>query len=192
MQSSEKNVSSFETSSTGTCLSQNKKYFLSLINPHNLGQYRLLNLMERNGYFGSNNIEVNRNETKMENIFVKKQKNNKIGLKYKENEDASFNSDKDKIFLNHNLKKENYFSNNNQKNEYVRDEINDNMKSKRMNNSLESRQLINNLLRNQKNKIKEIKSKINDIFQEYLSLLLLLLKIITNNFVHLHQLIQLN
>ena len=162
MQSSEKNVSSFETSSTGTCLSQNKKYFLSLINPHNLGQYRLLNLMERNGYFGSNNLEANRNETKMDNIYVKKYKNNKIGLKYKENEDASFNSDKDNIFLNHNLKQENYFSNNNQKNEYVRAEINDNMKNKRMNNSLESRQLINNLLRNQKNKIKEIKSRIND------------------------------
>ena len=78
MQSSEKNISSFETSSTGTCLSQNKKYFLSLKNPHNLGQYRLLNLMERSGYFGSNNIEVNKNETKMENIFVKKYKTTKL------------------------------------------------------------------------------------------------------------------
>ena len=164
MYCSEKNVSSFETSSTGTCLSQSKKYFLSLINPHNLDQYKLLNLMERNGYFASNNIESNKKETKNSMVKnVKKYKNNKIGLKYIENEDASFNNDKmDNIFLNHNSKKENFLKNYSQKNGYTKDEISDNNKSKKMNNSLESRHFINNLLRNQKNKIKEIKSKISD------------------------------
>lgn len=66
--------------------------------------------MERNGYFAYNNIEYNKNESKnlmIKNIFAKKYKNNKIGLKYKQNEDASFNSDKmnNNIFLNHNSKK---------------------------------------------------------------------------------------
>ena len=168
MYSSEKNVSSFETSSTGTCLSHNKKYFLSLMNPHNLGQYRLLNLMERNGYFASNNIEASNIETQKsmaKSIYVKKFKNNNINLKYKQNEDISFNSDKmDNIFLNHNPNNQNHLRNDIQKNEYVKAEITDSMKNKKMNNSLESRQLINNLLRNQKNKIKEIKSKISDNF----------------------------
>ena len=124
MYSSEKNVSSFETSSTGTCLSQSKKYFLSLINPHNLDQYRLLNLMEKNGYFASNNIEANNNEPKKsmtKSNLVKKFKKNKIGLKYKQNEDASFNNDKiDNIFLNHYSKNQNYLRNDIQKNEYVK------------------------------------------------------------------------
>lgn len=168
MHSSEKNFSSFDTNSTGTCLSQSKQYFLSLINPNNLSQYRLLNLMERNGYFASNNIESNKNESKnlmMKNIFAKKYKNNKIGLKYKQNEDASFNSDKmNNIFINHNSKNKNHLRDDYQINEFVKGEINENLISKKMNNSLESRQLINNLLRNQKNKIKEIKSKINDNF----------------------------
>jgi len=168
MHSSEKNFSSFDTNSTGTCLSQSKQYFLSLINPNNLSQYRLLNLMERNGYFASNNIESNKNESKnlmMKNIFAKKYKNNKIGLKYKQNEDASFNSDKmNNIFINHNSKNKNHLRDDYQINEFVKGEINENIISKKMNNSLESRQLINNLLRNQKNKIKEIKSKINDNF----------------------------
>lgn len=169
MHSSDKNFSSFDTNSTGTCLSQSKQYFLSLINPNNLSQYKLLNLMERNGYFAYNNIEYNKNESKnlmIKNIFAKKYKNNKIGLKYKQNEDASFNSDKmnNNIFLNHNSKKENDLRDNYQMNEFVKGEINENIIRKEMNNSLESRQLINNLLRNQKNKIKEIKSKINDNF----------------------------
>ena len=79
--SSDKNVFSFGISSTGTFLSQIKKFFLSLINPHKQGQYRLLNVIERNGIFASNKIKSNKNETQnlmMKKIFAKNIKKIKL------------------------------------------------------------------------------------------------------------------
>ena len=171
MYSSEKNVSSnYETNSIGDYAPHNKKYFLSFINASNMSpnKYKLLNLIDKKDMIYSTNTNLinNFNKKKNSNSILNKLLNNKTKQEkvlFKRNEELSFHSNN---MTNENLnnilleqiknasKQDNNFnkSYNNNINENINYHTNDNDKMKKINFALESHQLINSLLKNQKKK----------------------------------------
>ena len=177
MDFSEKNASSnYDTNSTGPEVFYNQKHFLSFINGSNMSpnKYKILNLIDKKDTIYLKNVNFNSinkfNKKQNPNSILNKLLNNKTRqekLFLKRNEDLSFlsnniaNTNICNIFLeqiknksmqdnnfdsksfNYNHKNENN-TNNSQNNENVND------KTKKINFAIESHQLINSLLRNQK------------------------------------------
>ena len=176
MNLSEKNVSSFyDTNSTGPEVSNNKKYFLSFINSSNMSQskFKILNAIDKKDMIfskeGDLNDKNNFNKKHNTNSILSKLLNNKIRQEkffFKRNEDLSFHSNNmtnananlGNIFLEqikNKAKQDNNFQisynfNNKDNENNTNYENNENDKSKKINFAIESHQLINSLLKNQK------------------------------------------
>ena len=177
MDFSEKNASSnYDTNSTGPEIFYNQKNFLSFINASNISpnKYKLLNLIDKKDTIYLKNANLNSlnkfNKKQNQISILNKLLSNKTRqekLFFKRNDDLSLHSNNivntniSNIFLeqiknksmqdnNFNTKSFNYNPNHeNNINNYQKSEsIND--KTKKINFAIESHQLINSLLRNQK------------------------------------------
>ena len=188
MDFSEKNASSnYDTNSTGPEIFYNQKHFLSFINASNISpnKYKLLNLIDKKDTIYLKNANLNSlnkfNKKQNQISILNKLLSNKTRqekLFFKRNDDLSLHSNNivntniSNIFLeqikNKSMQDNNF--NNYQKSESIND------KTKKINFAIESHQLINSLLRNQKkNSSKKIlaKEKWPVILRKYLFLHLL-------------------
>ena len=180
MDFSEKNASSnYDTNSTGPEVLHNQKHFLSFINGSNMSpnKYKILNLIDKKDTIYLKNVNFNSinkfNKKQNPNSILNKLLNNKARQEkifFKRNEDLSFHSNnivntnicnifleqiKNKSMQDNNFDtksfnyNQNHHSNENNTNNYLNNENIDD-KTKKINFAIESHQLINSLLRNQK------------------------------------------
>ena len=175
MHSSDTNVSSYyDTNSTGNNnIFQNKQHFLSFINAtsFNPNKYKILNIINKKESMDLNNINRKQTNSILNKLLNNQSKRENV-LSNKGIQDISFNSDKlinnnvDNIFLNQlaNQSKNNPIFNksyNPHTNNIITNnyQTNINEKTQKINYALESHQLINSLLKNQKKNSKKNNNK---------------------------------